>query len=136
MSNTISLIKNVFGKYNISVHENVDDMAFLKLEIKNNPFVNSGIAIDFEDNFILYLEINKYAPENVRKDLGEWLSDINYGMLNGNFETDSRIGAVRHKFGILYQGTKINEALIENIVVQSLENIEMWGENILEKMKL
>lgn len=128
-------IKNVLEKYSFEIIESSESM--MKLTIANNANVDTGLAVHFEDSFIfiLYLEIKNFAPEKNRKKIAEYLSAANYGILTGNFEINPGNGAIRHKYGFSYEGSELDMKLVENAVKTSLENIDMYGEEILSMMK-
>jgi len=128
-------LPNILEKYSFKIIETSESM--LKFTVTNNANVGSGLAVNFEDSyiFILYLEIKNFAPETKRKKIAEYLSIANYGILNGNFEINPGNGAIRHKYGFCYEGTNLDMKLIENAVKTSLENIDIYGEEIISMMK-
>lgn len=92
------------------------DMIMLGIGIRGN-LGNIGMLLEFsEEDYLVYGMAPVNAGENVCEML-RYLTMVNYGMKNGNFEMDLKNGEIRYKTYVRFAG---EEDLSEETIVRSL----------------
>ncbi len=71
-----------------------------------------------------------YVPENQHDDFAIFITRINYGLMIGNFEMDFNDGEIRYKTSIDFEGTDLNEPLIDNLFNANLSVVENFYEQL------
>lgn len=87
-----------------------------------------------EKLYVLYFILDVMVPENQRKEVAEYLTRANYGLIGGNFELDMRDGEVRYKYTVENDPCVPSERLIEKSLAISEIMLLRYGDNLLKVM--
>ncbi|MEH2039431.1 YbjN domain-containing protein [Nostoc sp.] len=103
-----------------------DDWAFVKLQGepilqlafqgKRDRFTCYAKAREEEQQFVFYSVCPVKAPKTKRRAIAQFLTQVNYGLVIGNFELDVTDGEIRYKTSIDVQGERLTTTLIKRLV--------------------
>lgn len=120
-----------------------DDDNWRYQELSNRPGVSlrySGAhgsfdcyayARDEQEQFVFYAVCSMKAPPDRRRDVAEFLSRANYGMIIGNFEIDFDDGEVRYKSAIDVEGEDLSFTLAKNVVYPAVLMMDKYFEGLM-----
>ncbi|MBR2778828.1 MAG: hypothetical protein IKD85_01455 [Firmicutes bacterium] len=106
------------------------NMIMLGIEIRSE-LGNMGILLEFsEEDYLVYGMSPVTAGENVCEML-RYLTMVNYGMKNGNFEMDLKSGEIRYKTYVRFGGeTDLSEETIVRSLLLPPMMYERYGNGI------
>jgi hypothetical protein len=103
-----------------------DDWAFIKLQGepilqlafqgKRDRWTCYAKAREEEQQFVFYSVCPVKAPKTKRRAITQFLTQVNYGLVIGNFELDVTDGEIRYKTSIDVQGEQLTTTLIKRLV--------------------
>lgn len=92
-------------------------------------------VIDIKEKlYIVYFILDVTVPENQRKEVAEYLTRANYGVICGNFEMDMRDGEVRYKYTVDNDSCVPSDQLFEKSLAISEIMLLRYGDNLLKVM--
>ncbi|MBE6754135.1 MAG: hypothetical protein E7559_07295 [Ruminococcaceae bacterium] len=87
-----------------------------------------------DDHFYTLSYVALNASEDVRADMCELLTRINYGLLNGNFEMDFDDGEIRYKSFNDCDGITPTPAIIKDSILVPASMLRRFGDAIIAVM--
>jgi len=87
---------------------------------------------EIEKQFNFYSVMPFKVPEHKRRDIAEFLTRSNYGLLLGNFEMDFADGEIRYKTSIDVQGSQLDTSLIRQVVHTNVLTMDQYLPGILQ----
>lgn len=100
------------------------DAIFFGVSGKHGNFQCIANINNEESKFTFYSICGSNAPAEKRKNVLEFINDLNNNLDVGNFQIDLEDGEVRFKTGIFFHSLDINVQLIENIILPNLIGID------------
>lgn len=84
-----------------------------------------------EDGYSSFATIQMHADENTRPAIAEYITRINYGAKNGNFEMDYSDGEIRYKVYTNYKGMdSLPKDIIEDSIVIPAMMFNRFGDGM------
>lgn len=86
-----------------------------------------GVAQVLSDSerFVFHLIFPGYVAEERRLQVAEFITRINWRLIEGGFQLDFCSGALRYKAGIDFTGTELTTILVRNAILAGIEVIDM-----------
>jgi len=71
------------------------------------------------------------VPEGKRQEAAEFITRANYGLRIGNFEMDYSDGEFRYKSSVSFEGTALDENLIQNAIYPAVQTMDRYLPGLL-----
>jgi hypothetical protein len=104
----------------------------LPFEGENGTWDCQAQVWETEKRFNFYSVMPSKVPESKRRDIAEFLTRTNYGLLLGNFELDFADGEIRYKTSIDVEGSRLDAALIRQLVHTNVLTMDHYLPGILQ----
>jgi hypothetical protein len=125
-------VKAYFSKGQWRFHEVPDKNALqLAVQGKSGRWECFAQAREAQYQFAFYSVCPTNIPEAHRRDVAEFLTRANYGMVIGNFEMDLNDGEVRFKTSIDVENDRLSQALINQLVFANLSMMDRYLPGIM-----
>lgn len=94
------------------------------------------LSVIEKESFLVFYSIlqNISIPKRQRNKIAIFLTEINYGLLIGNYEMDFSDGEIRFKTSIDFEGIELTDAIINNIISSNLSVSELFSSKIIAKI--
>ncbi|MEM8604328.1 MAG: YbjN domain-containing protein, partial [Cyanobacteria bacterium P01_H01_bin.121] len=83
-------------------------------------------ALEDDQQFAFYSVLTVQAPVEKRPLMAEFITRANYSLIIGNFEMDYDDGEIRYKTSIVVQDSRLDSALIRQIVYSNLFRVDQY----------
>jgi hypothetical protein len=84
---------------------------------------NAQVLLDAE-RFLFHFIFDGYVEASRRLAVAEFITRVNWGLIEGGFELNFENGAVRYKVGIDFSNVELTEQLVRNAILSAMNNIE------------
>lgn len=97
----------------------------------NGQYQCVASALEEAQRILFYSLLPVNIPEARRRDVSEFLTRANYGLLIGNFELSFTTGQVRYKTSVDVESVTPTTTMIRNLVVTNLAMIDRYLPGIM-----
>lgn len=80
---------------------------------------------------IVYTIVPQHVPETHRREISEFLTRANYGIIIGNFELDFDDGEVRYKTSIDAEGGELTPAMVHQMTLYGISTTDRYFPGIM-----
>lgn len=84
---------------------------------------NAQVLLDAE-RFVFHFIFDGYVATSRRPAVAEFITRVNWGLIEGAFELNFDSGAVRYKVGIDFSNADLTEQLVRNAILSAMTAIE------------
>ena len=98
----------------------------LSIQGKNADWTCLVRVFEQTERVLVYSILPANAPEATRADLALMLTQINYGLIVGNFELDVEDGEIRYKTSIDAEGISLNGTVLRNLLYGNFFSMDLY----------
>lgn len=98
----------------------------LPIQGKNAEWVCLLRVFEQTERVLVYSLLPDNVPEVQRPDLALMLTQINYGLIVGNFEMDLDDGEIRYKTSLDVEGILLNSTIIRNLLYGNFFSMDLY----------
>ena len=98
----------------------------LSIQGKNAEWVCLVRVFEQTERVLVYSILPSNASEAQRPDLALMLTEINYGLIVGNFEMDLDDGEIRYKTSLDVEGIPLNSTVLRNLLYGNFFSMDLY----------
>ena len=112
------------------VNEQIHSMR-LSIQGKNAEWVCLVRVFEHTERVLVYSILPAQVPDAIRSDLALMLTQINYGLIVGNFELDVQDGEIRYKTSIDVEGIILNSTVVRNLLYGNFFSMDLYYQALM-----
>ncbi len=98
----------------------------LPIQGKNAEWTCLVRVFEQTERLLVYSILPANVPEAQRHDMALMLTQINYGLIVGNFELDIQDGEIRYKTSLDVEGITLNSTVIRNLLYGNFFSMDLY----------
>jgi len=108
--------------------QQVEDKPLLRTGFsgKSGKWLCFAQAREEAEQFLFYSICPFRAPPERRKEVMEFLTRANYGMIIGNFEMDLEDGEIRYKTAVDVESSQLTQTMLKNMVYINVKMMDKY----------
>jgi hypothetical protein len=119
------MLRALFKQPDVSFTEDSQpDQAVFRMTMEGpTPTVIARVLLS-KQRLVIHFYFRRTAPAVVRAKAAEFISRVNYGLVDGNLQLSFDSGTIRYKSSIDFTNVELPELLVRNMMLSAMGNLE------------